>query len=46
MATTALSSGGRSHAICNELKPEYDVPYMPTLPSHHSWAANQAMTAA
>ncbi len=44
MAQIAFSAGGRSQAICSELNPEYDVPHMPTLPSHHSWAASQAMT--
>ena len=35
MAQTALSAGGRSAARCSALKPEYDVPYMPTAPVHH-----------
>ena len=44
MANTAPSSGASSHAICSELKPEYDVPNMPTRPLHHSCAASQATT--
>ncbi len=44
METTALSAGGRSHAICSELNPEYDVPHIPTLPSHHGWSASQPIT--
>ena len=44
MATIALSAGGRSAATCSELKPEYDVPNIPTLPSHHSCSASQAIT--
>ena len=44
MAMIAFSAGGRSHATCSELKPEYDVPYMPTAPVHHGCSASQAMT--
>ena len=46
MAQTAFSAGGRRAASCSELKPEYDVPYMPTLPFDHGWSASQAMTSA
>ena len=40
MAQTAFSAGGRSAASCSELKPEYDVPYMPTAPVHQAWFAS------
>ena len=46
MAQIAFSAGGRRAASCNELKPEYDVPYMPTAPVDQGWSASQAMTAA
>ena len=46
MAMTAFSCGGFSQAICSELKPEYEVPYMPTLPSHQPCSASHPMTSA
>ena len=46
MAQTAFSAGGRRAANWSELKPEYDVPYIPTLPLDHGWEASQAMTSA
>jgi hypothetical protein len=46
MAQIAPSAGGRSIAIWIELKPEYDVPYIPTRPVDHSCAASQAIASA
>ena len=40
----AFSCAGRSHAICSELNPEYDVPYIPMFPSHQAWSASQSIT--
>ena len=43
MATIAPSSGTPSIAMCSELKPEYDVPNMPTRPVLHGCAAIHSM---
>ena len=37
------SSGTPSVAMCNELKPEYDVPNMPTRPVDHGCAASHSI---
>jgi hypothetical protein len=42
----AFSAGGRSIAIWMLLNPEYEYPYMPTVPSDHGWVASQWITVA
>ena len=41
----AFNAGGRSAATWSALKPEYEVPYIPTLPFDHSCAASHAIVA-
>ena len=41
----AFRAGGCSAATWSELKPEYEVPNIPTLPLDHSWSASQAIVA-
>ncbi len=41
----AFRAGGRSAATWSELNPEYEVPYMPTLPFDHSCSASHAIVA-
>src|SRR5918994_3075232 len=42
----AFNAGGRSIATCNELNPDHDVPYMPTLPFDHACDASQPIVSA
>ena len=39
----AFSAGGRRTAIWSALKPEYEVPHIPTLPFDHSCSASHAI---
>ena len=45
MGTMAPSAGGRSQATWRLLKPDQEVPYMPTRPVDHSCAASHSITA-
>jgi hypothetical protein len=45
IAATAPSCGTPSIAMWSELKPEYDVPSMPTLPVLHGCVATHSMAA-
>src|SRR3954454_23751194 len=42
IGTIALSAGGRRIATWIAVNPPYEMPHIPTFPSHHGWAASQA----